>query len=222
MKRDQHARIRQHYVKTVLPTKKKARSLAAVPGVRGVDPSTPWFVDTLDQAIKDTEHLNARLRWMENALSRDARLEEVGEKYRPRGRQGLIEYVRETGDIDAVGVQEEILTLQHEQLHGETLNKRKKAASILVQVGTALKGVGRGRTQELSPEDKTKSQRAAVARSKAVKRLFTNFGKWRKHYSVEQAYRQTVEDFKAKNRITNSHQITLILKAFDKRIEALG
>jgi hypothetical protein len=122
--------------------------------------------------------------------------------------------------LPAEWVKQATAELQRQQIEGDTPEKRKRAQSLLRKIQKAKSAIGKGNTEHLSAHEKPRSKRAAVSRSKAVRRLLKNFARWLKLYGdPEAARRQTVMDFEEKSHLTDTYQRALVLEQFRKRMK---
>jgi len=191
-----------------------------------------WLVENEGQERPAVNHLQVEVEVMKAggldpaSLVKNPLFDRLLKQIREYGEANLYARREDLRERMEAGDEEAFITAAREGLITEreiqNLQRRGKL-ELLREMGEAISNIGSGRIKGLSLEEERRSKRAAISRSKALKRLLKKYEKWKQHYKdTKRAYQQTVEDFKETPRIKDSHQKKLILQKFREHVESEG
>lgn len=133
--------------------------------------------------------------------------------------EALLAAVQE--ELPAAWVKQAIRELEQQEKEGETPGKRKRARALLKRIQKARTAIGKGNTEHLSPEEKPKSKRAAVARSKALRRLLRKHRQETEfHGDAWKVAQDIASTFQDDGRLSGKYQRQLVVRAFRQRVRA--
>lgn len=113
-----------------------------------------------------------------------------------------------------------IRELKQQRQAGASPGERRHAHAVLKRIKKAPTAIGKGNTEHLRPEDKLKSKRAAVARSKALRRLSAKLEREAPFGDRAQTAWALAADFRTDGRLRDEEQRSRVAATFLQRVKA--
>jgi len=123
-------------------------------------------------------------------------------------------------ELPAAWVGQALRALEQQQHAGASPGARRHAHAVLKRIEKARTAIGKGDTKHLRPEDRLKSKRASVARSKALCRLRAKLEREALFGDREQAKRAIAVEFRTAGRLPDEDQRSRVAATFLQRVKA--